>query len=35
MESDALHVVERWRRVDLDTLEYRATVEDPKVLSPG
>jgi hypothetical protein len=31
--SDALHVVERWRRVDADTLEYRATVEDPKVLT--
>ena len=31
--SDALHVVERWRRIDLDTLEYQATVEDPKVLT--
>jgi len=31
--SDALHVIERWRRVDLDTLEYQATVEDPKVLT--
>jgi hypothetical protein len=31
--SDALHVVERWRRADADTLEYRATVEDPKVLT--
>jgi len=31
--SDALHVVERWRRIDMDTLEYQATVEDPKVLS--
>ena len=31
--SDALHVVERWRRVDVDTLEYQATVEDPNVLS--
>ena len=31
--SDALHVVERWRLVDADTLEYQATVEDPKMLS--
>jgi len=26
--SGAMHVVERWRRVDADTLEYQATVED-------
>jgi hypothetical protein len=31
--SDALHVVERWRAVDGDTIEYEATVEDPKMLS--
>lgn len=31
--TDALHVVERWRRIDLDTLEYQATVEDPKILT--
>ena len=31
--SQALHVVERWRRVDADTLEYQATVEDPNLLS--
>ena len=31
--SDALHVVERWRLLDADTLEYQATVEDPKVLT--
>lgn len=31
--SDALHVVERWRRIDADTLEYQATVEDPQVLT--
>lgn len=31
--SDALHVVERWRRIDIDTLEYQATVEDANVLS--
>jgi hypothetical protein len=33
MTSDALHVIERWRLVDKDTLEYEATVEDPKVLT--
>ena len=31
--SDALHVVERWHAVDGDTVEYEATVEDPKMLS--
>lgn len=31
--SDALHVVERYRRIDKDTLEIEATVEDPKVLT--
>ena len=31
--SDALHIVERWRLVDGDTLEYRAVVEDSKVLT--
>jgi hypothetical protein len=31
--SDALHVVERYRRVDANTLEIEATVEDPKVLT--
>jgi hypothetical protein len=31
--SDALHVVERYRRVDGNTLEIEATVEDPKVLT--
>ena len=31
--TDALHVVERWRLVDRDTLEYQAIVEDPKILS--
>ena len=31
--SDALHVVERWRLLDEDTLEYQATVEDPRVLT--
>jgi len=31
--SDALHMVERYRRVDAKTLEIEATLEDPKVLS--
>jgi hypothetical protein len=31
--SDALHIVERYRRVDKDTLEVDAIVEDPKVLT--
>jgi hypothetical protein len=29
--SDQLHVTERWRLLDDDTLLYRATLEDPKV----
>ena len=31
--SDALHIVERYRRVDGNTLEVDAMVEDPKVLT--
>ena len=31
--SDALHIVERYRRVDKNTLEIEATVEDSKVLT--
>jgi hypothetical protein len=31
--SDAMHIVERWRRVDAGTLEYQARVEDPKTLT--
>jgi hypothetical protein len=31
--SDALHVVERYRRVDANTLEIETKVEDPKVLT--
>jgi hypothetical protein len=31
--SDALHIVERYRRVDASTLEIEAVVEDPKVLT--
>lgn len=33
LTSPAMHVVERWRRLDADTLEYRARVEDPDLLS--
>ena len=33
LSSDAMHVVERWRRIDAETLEYQARVEDPKVLT--
>ena len=28
--SDALHVVERFRRLDRDTLEDEVTIDDPK-----
>jgi hypothetical protein len=31
--SPATHIVERWRRVDADTLEYQARVEDPEILT--
>ena len=31
--SDALHVVERWHYLDANTIEYHATLEDPKVYS--
>lgn len=31
--SDALHVVERYHRIDKDTLEIEATLEDPSVLT--
>jgi len=31
--SDALHIVERYRRTDANTLEIEATLEDPKVLT--
>ena len=31
--SDALHIVERYRRLDDKTLEIEATIEDPKVLT--
>ena len=31
--SDALHIVERYTRVDHDTINYEATIEDPKVFT--
>lgn len=31
--SDALHVVERWTYLDVNTIEYKATIEDPNVFS--
>ena len=31
--SDAMHIVERYRRIDKDTMEVEATIEDPKVLA--
>ena len=33
IHSDALHIVERYRRVDANTLEIEGKVEDPKVLT--
>src|SRR5207253_1788424 len=31
--SDALHVVERYRMTSPDTIQYEATLEDPKVFT--
>ena len=31
--SESLHIVERWRLLDANTLEYQATVEDPDMLT--
>ncbi len=31
--SDSLHVVEKFKRVDYNTIQYEATIEDPKVLT--
>ena len=31
--SEQLHVVERWRMLDADTLRYEATIEDPAVFT--
>jgi len=33
IHSDALHVVERYRRVDYDTITYEVMIEDPKVFT--
>jgi hypothetical protein len=33
LTSEELHIVERWRLVDADTLEYQAVVTDPQVLT--
>ena len=33
LHSDALHVVERYRRVDYDTITYDVLIEDPKVFT--
>ncbi len=33
LHSDALHVTERWRMLDADTLQYQAVIEDPKMLT--
>jgi hypothetical protein len=33
LHSDALHIVERWRMVDAQTLEYQAVVEDSQMLT--
>jgi len=32
-QSEALHVVERFTRVDENTIDYEATIEDPKVFT--
>jgi hypothetical protein len=31
--SDALHVVERYTPIDIDHIQYEATIEDPKVFT--
>ena len=33
IHSDALHIVERYHRVDANTLEIEAKIDDPKVLT--
>ena len=33
METDALHVVERFTRVDADTINYQVTIDDPAMYS--
>jgi hypothetical protein len=32
-QSEALHVVERFTRVDRDTIDYQVTIDDPKVFT--
>ena len=32
-QSEGLHVVERFTRVDENTINYEATIEDPKVFT--
>jgi hypothetical protein len=32
-ESEALHVVERFKRVDVNTISYEATIDDPNMFS--
>jgi hypothetical protein len=31
--DEALHIVERWKLLDANTIEYKATIEDPKIYS--
>ncbi len=31
--DEALHVVERWTMIDANTIDYKATLEDPKIYS--
>ena len=33
LHSEALHVIERYQRVDFDTITYDVTIEDPKVFT--
>ena len=33
MHSDAFHVIERLRRTDANTIEYKITVDDPKIFT--
>ena len=33
VHSDALHLTERYTRIDRDQLNYEVTIEDPKVLT--
>jgi hypothetical protein len=33
LHTDALHVIERYRRVDYDTINYEVTIDDPKAFT--